>query len=69
MTTTASPMEGTGIGAATGMTLYGLVVVVFSLLDHEDKVLPGENWQIAVVLVLATVLGALVGAGFDRARK
>lgn len=67
--TTATPGEAVGFGAAVGITLYGLLVVVFSLADHEGKVLPEERWMIAVIMLAAAAVGAVLGAGFERSRK
>lgn len=67
--TTATPFEGVGIGAATAITLYGLAVVVASLAGHEGKVLPHEDIMIAVVMIAVAIVGAVLGAGFERSRK
>jgi hypothetical protein len=67
--TTASPREGIGFGAAVGITLYGIVVVLFSLADHEGTVLPERRWLIAVIMIAAALVGAVLGAGFGRSRK
>lgn len=69
MDSTASPGEAVGFGAAVGITLYGLVVVLFSLADHEGTVLPEKRWLIGVVMIAAAVVGAVLGAGFERSRK
>jgi hypothetical protein len=69
MDSTATPGEGIGFGAAVGITLYGIVVVVFSLADHEGAVLPEERWLIAVIMIAAALVGGILGAGFERARK
>ncbi len=67
--TTATPGEGLGFGAATGITLYGIAVVVFSLAGHEGVVLPEQRWMIAVIMIAAAVVGGVLGAGFERSRK
>lgn len=66
MATTATPHEGLGIGAALGITVYGIAVLIASLADHEEAVLPSHDGLILVAMVVAGVIGAVLGMGFER---
>jgi hypothetical protein len=68
MDTTATPHEGMGIGAALGITLYGLAVVIASLAGYEEKVLPSEDALIGVAMIVAAIVGAVLGAAFEKLR-
>ncbi|MCW2544313.1 MAG: hypothetical protein JWM40_1865 [Frankiales bacterium] len=68
MDTTATPGEGIGIGAALGITLYGLAVVIASLVGYEEKVLPSHDALIGVAMIVAAIVGGVIGAGFEKMR-
>ena len=68
MDTTATPGEGIGIGAALGITLYGLAVVIASLAGHEEALLPSSDGLIAVAMLVAAIVGGVIGAGFEKVR-
>ena len=57
--------EGPIFGAALALTLYGLVVIIASVLHVE--LIPEEGYLLAVLMVAILVVGAGVGALADSA--
>ena len=69
MDTTATPGEGIGIGAALGITLYGFAVVIASPgRPRGEGPAAEERWMIGVAMIVAAIVGGVLGAGFEKLR-
>ena len=57
-----TPGEAAFAGAALGITVYGLAVVVASLFADKELV-PSSVPLAGVVMIVSLVVGAIVGSG------
>jgi hypothetical protein len=57
--------EGLGMGGPIGITLYGMIAVFASAL-FDEELIPADNLQAVGLLAAAFVVGAVLGAAFDR---
>lgn len=62
------PKDGGMMGAALGVTVYGLMIVVVSLITNED-IVPRTPLLAVAVLIGTAIVGAVLGKAYERVRN
>ena len=62
------PKDGGMMGAALGITVYGLAIVLVSLITNED-IVPRTPLLAVGLLIVTAIVGAVLGKAYERVRS